>query len=110
MGSDNPDENITSAIVERIDSDDDGISDWVVFAGLKQELWYTGGAKVEWFTGFAPEDRVQIPNAYRLFGCRDQGRSEADPNERADGPVFAIQLVCRSLRKNGSLAPGDTGK
>lgn len=65
----------TDAVIEKIDADGDGVSDWVVFAGLEQNIHYGGGARVEWFNGFRPgeDERVQMPSIYRLLTCRESG-------------------------------------
>ena len=69
------DEAMTDVVLEEIDEDADGLPEWVVFAGLGQRLYYSGGAKVEWFNDFGPSenDRITMPNVYRFFDCRKQG-------------------------------------
>lgn len=67
------DDGVTEVVLEQIDEDQDGIADWVVFAGLSQALWYNEGLKVDWLNGFNqedPSDRIQASNIYRLAGCR----------------------------------------
>ena len=66
----------TDAVVEQIDENQDGLPEWLVFAALGQNLYYSGGAKVEWFNGFGPtaNSRIMMPNIYRFFGCRTPGK------------------------------------
>jgi hypothetical protein len=62
-------------VIEQIDDNQDGIADWVIFAGLSQALWYSEGLEVEWFNGFKredPSDRIQASNIYKLTGCREK--------------------------------------
>ena len=63
--------NFSSAIVERIDEFGNGNSGWIIFAGLDSELYYAGGAKVEWVSGFGPPDE-------HAGSCRYQGRRWRD--------------------------------
>ena len=69
------DNDTTDVVLEQIDENQDGIADWVIFAGLSQALWYSEGLEVEWFNGFKrqdPADRIQASNIYRLSGCREK--------------------------------------
>lgn len=65
----------TDIVVEEIDEDSDDLPEWVIFAALGQNLYYSGGAKVEWFNEFIPaeDDRVTMPNIYQFFDCREPG-------------------------------------
>lgn len=69
------DDATTGVALEEIDENADGLPEWVVFAALGQSLYYSGGAKVEWFNGFGPaeDDRVTMPNIYQFFDCREPG-------------------------------------
>ncbi len=69
------DDSTTDVVLEEIDENADGLPEWVVFAGLGQGLYYSGGAKVEWFNGFGPTeyDRITMPNIYRFLDCRERG-------------------------------------
>ena len=63
------------AVMETIDANADGLSDWIILAGLNQATYYSGGAKVEWFNGFVPDkDARQIlpENIYRFLACKKQ--------------------------------------
>jgi hypothetical protein len=65
----------TDVVLEQIDENQDGIADWVIFAGLSQALWYSEGLEVDWFNGFKredPSDRIQASNIYKLSGCRER--------------------------------------
>lgn len=62
----------TLSILESIDDDDDGLSEWMVIGSLWQDLRNGGGAKVEWDEGFASEAGERLlpkSNAYKFFGC-----------------------------------------
>lgn len=68
------DDGITESVLESIDENQDGVAEWVIFAGLGQALYYSDGLKVEWFNGFKPDDpsnRIQASNIYKLAGCRE---------------------------------------
>ncbi|WP_395517544.1 hypothetical protein [Pseudorhizobium flavum] len=69
---------MTDAIIEVIDHDGDEVADYVIFAGLGQSLYYSGGAKASWFNGFAPAegDMVLLPNIYKFLGCRKKAEIE----------------------------------
>ncbi|MGP2490484.1 hypothetical protein ACTDI4_02490 [Mesorhizobium sp. PUT5] len=108
-------DNGTSAIIEKIDENGDGVGDWVVFAGLDSELWYAGGAKVEWFNGYAPEDeddRQTAPNIFRLDSCRSNTPPTSmvlAPNVTLPpitvGPVYADPAICKAFRRTNGFAP-----
>lgn len=57
----------TSVVIERIDTDDDGVDDWIILAAFEQGLYYNGGGKVSWFNGFKPDEneRITAPNIYK---------------------------------------------
>ncbi|MEW9837991.1 hypothetical protein [Mesorhizobium marinum] len=102
----------TVAIVEEIDQDGDGLSEWVVFAALGQMLYYAGGAKVVWYNDFKPGefDRILIPNRYRFLACRDGGVpiSDAEGADEPDtfvGSLFGIPELCRGFLASGKLVP-----
>lgn len=63
---------LTTVVVERIDENDDGLSEYLVFAALGQELWYAGGANVEWVDRelAGSDDRIILPNVYRFERCQ----------------------------------------
>ncbi|MGB3833597.1 MAG: hypothetical protein WA975_17245 [Mesorhizobium sp.] len=106
--------NGTSVLIEKIDENGDGVGDWVVFAGL-QSVWYAGGAKVEWFNGFVPEDeddRQTAPNIFQLDSCRVSALPAPTmlaPNVTlppvAVGPVYADPAICRAFRRANGFAP-----
>jgi hypothetical protein len=61
------------AVFESIDENDDGLSEWVILAGLRQSTYYANGAKTEWSNGFSPDepgDRIPPANIYRFESCR----------------------------------------
>jgi hypothetical protein len=65
----------SEAVIETIESNGDGISDWVVLAGINQATYYSGGGNVEWFNGFGPDEdiRLTLPeNIYRFLSCKKQ--------------------------------------
>ena len=96
----------TDTIIEMIDENGDDLADWVVLAGLEQQLYYSGGAKVEWHNGFKPEEgeRVTAPNQYRFAGCRT---ARVLPEKSS---LFVDPAVCPYYRKTGSLDPGEDFK
>lgn len=104
LGSKDRTENVVSSIIERIDANGDDIGDWVVFAGLGQELYYSGGAEVEWITGkHDPEDeRILIPNIFRLDRCEI-----LMPKEPLAGALFGIWPLCQSVALTGQRIPMD---
>lgn len=57
----------TSVVIERIDTDDDGIDDWIILAAFEQGLYYNGGGVVSWYNGFKPveNERITAPNIYK---------------------------------------------
>ncbi|MCZ7861067.1 hypothetical protein O9X98_06575 [Agrobacterium salinitolerans] len=70
------------AVVETIDDDGDGVSEYVIFASLSQNLYYSKGLKsVEWLNGFKPEDAEQLilPNVYKFLGCRKTKEIDLTP-------------------------------
>lgn len=89
-----PGEEWSSAVVERINPNDDHVAEWLVFAGLQQKLWYSGGAKVVWFSGFGPEEyeRATPPNVYRLHSCR------TDPEPQPPMPAQSLAAPAQELR------------
>lgn len=105
----------TFSIIEKIDENGDGIADWAIFAGLESELWHAGGAKVEWFNGFAPEhddDRQTAPNIFQLDSCRLSALPAPTvlaPNVTLPpvtvGPVYADPAICRAFRSANGFAP-----
>jgi len=92
----------TDTIIETIDGNGDDVSDWVVLAGLGQELYYSGGARVEWYNGFKPEEyeRLTAPNQYKYAGCR------TDRVLPEKSSLFVKPGICDYYRKTGSLDPG----
>jgi hypothetical protein len=104
--SDQDAEPATNTIIEMIDENADKLSEWVVLAGLGQELYYSGGAKVEWYNGFKPEqgERATAPNHYRYAGCRTA------PVLPEKSSLFVKPAVCDYYRKTGSLDPGEDFK
>lgn len=68
-------DNETSAIIETIDTNGDGIQDWIILSALQQQAYYAGGLKVEWFNGFKPveDERVSPQNQFKFFSCRKAG-------------------------------------
>jgi hypothetical protein len=108
--SDDPEHGRAAAIIERIDENDDGLSEWVVLAGLAAELYYGGGAKVEWDDGFKPEEfeRPAATNIYKFLGCRK------DPIALDRSTLFADDPLCSTFKASGSLeadqnAPSEPG-
>ena len=107
--------NGTSVIIEKIDESGDGVGDWVVFAGLQSALWYAGGAKVEWFNSFVPEDegdRQTAPNIFQLDSCRLSALPAPTvlaPNVTLPpvtvGPVYADPAICKAFRSANGFAP-----
>jgi hypothetical protein len=97
--SDDPSQDRAEAIVERIDENGDGLSEWVVLAGLAAELNYGGGAKVEWDDGFKPEEfeRPVAGNIYKFLGCRK------DPIALDKSTLFADDPLCSTYKASGSL-------
>lgn len=98
-----------SAVIERIDEDRDGLAEWIVLAGLREELYYGGGAAVEWDEGFRPEDddgmserAVPSSNAFKFFACRK------DPVAMDKTTLFGADEVCHKYRESGSLEPDPT--
>jgi hypothetical protein len=65
-----------SAVIEIIDADEDGLSDWVVLAGLEQMTYYARGAKVEWFDSEQRQEReaayITPENIYKFYSCKKQ--------------------------------------
>jgi hypothetical protein len=111
-------DNGTSVIIERIDENGDGVADWLALAGLENELWYAGGAKVDWFNGFGPEyddDRQTAPDIFRLDSCRtgvSSARSALPPHMTLPpmtvGAVYAVPTLCPAFnRAGGFAAPAD---
>lgn len=89
----------TMSVVEVIDENDDGLPEWVVFAGLAQQLFGNGGLKVKWFNGFKPDGEspdVVAPNIYKLDGCRPP---------RQKGGIYGVPELCAAYRRDGSLTP-----
>lgn len=63
----------TDAVMETIDENKDGVPDYVILAALGQNLYQIGGAKVEWFNGFKPndeDDRVFPENIFKFLSCK----------------------------------------
>lgn len=68
----------TDVVIEKIDENEDGLSEWIIMAGLYQAIYYGGGARVEWFNGFTPEEyeRVQMPSIYKFLRCDEENRPD----------------------------------
>lgn len=90
MGAKDETENLTNAVVERIDENDDDVSDWIIFAGLGENLYYGGGANVIWSPGFDQVKRIQIPNIFQLAGCRNSSNDAS-----WQSMIYAIEPVCQ---------------
>lgn len=102
----------TSIIIEQIDEHNDGLGEWVVLAAMNSALWYSGGAKVEWFDGFRPEpedERVTAPNVYRLEKCRklNGGAGPIEATRSISGTLYGTPELCTAYRREGSLIPDD---
>jgi hypothetical protein len=99
-----------AAIIEQIDDDGDGRSEYIVLAGLLQDLYYGGGAAVDWDDGFEPlrseelgyERAYPSSNVFRFFDCR------RDPIALDTSTVFAARPVYSKYQASGSLEPDDT--
>lgn len=104
-------ESTTDAIIERIDEDEDGLAEWVIFAGFGQSMHYAGGLQVEWFNGFGEQEqetRISPPNQYKYFGCQ----TELSPAEKARlnaeielmrRPLFALPELCVQAKGKAQL-------
>jgi hypothetical protein len=98
------------AVIEQIDDDGDGLSEYIVLAGLVQDLYYGGGAAVDWDDGFEPlrseelgyERAYPSSNVFRFFDCRK------DPIALDKSTVFAARPVYSKYQASGSLEPDDT--
>lgn len=107
------DDATTSIVVEQIDEHGDGLSEWVVLAGMDSALWYSGGAKVEWFNGFKPkttDERVIAPNIYSFESCHEAAitTQEDTPKREVSGQLFGIPDLCKAYLREGSLIADTT--
>ena len=112
--SDDDEDDYATVVVERIDADGDGNSEWIVLAGLQQELYYSADAKVEFVNGFGREsddERIVAPNIYKFSDCRDgeQEPGQSDPGPQIAGALFGISQLCSAYRLNGALVPSIEG-
>jgi hypothetical protein len=101
-------ESTTEAIIERIDENRDGLADWMILAGLGEQIWYADGLRVDWFNGFGKDEqdeRITLPNQYKFSGCQTELSTEdkaklAAEIEIAQRPLFALPELCAQA-KNG---------
>jgi hypothetical protein len=106
-----------TTIVERIDADGDDNSEWIVLAGLEQELYYSGGASVEFLNGFGREyddERMLAPNIYKFAGCREASdppkTGEPGAGHQVAGAVYGIPQLCDVYEHEHTLIPSILGK
>ena len=92
------------AYVESVDENGDGLSDYVVLAGLGQDLYYGGGAKVEWDEGFLAkkygsmfERPLPVSNVFKFLRCR------TEPFALDQSTLYAEDHVYYKYRETGSL-------
>jgi hypothetical protein len=88
----------TITIIETTTREANGQPEWLVLAGLKQDL-FDDGAKVEWYNGFhpLPGERPLAPDIYKFSGC-GHGAILPEPSS-----LFVDPLVCPHCRKTGLL-------
>lgn len=103
-----PPEEVEAAI-ESIDEDGDGLSDYLVLAGLAQELYYRGGAKVEWDEGFLAKKyggMFERPspgsNVFKFLRCG------TEPIVLDRSTPYAENRVYHKYRETGSLGSDGT--
>ena len=92
------------AIVENIDENADGLSEWIIFAGLEQQLYYAGGLAGEFPDSAASvTTKPLLPNQFKLVSCRPENEvlipmppqkpTISTESSNAVAPMFSIQIA-----------------
>lgn len=64
-------QSFASGLMERVDENQDGTSEWLVLAGFAQAGYNKNGAKIRWEPGFEIEEHSEVPfNIYKFERCR----------------------------------------
>jgi len=94
------------ADIEWIDDDNDGLSEFIILAGLRQQLYYGGGARVDWDEGFQPKEydgmferAVPSSNVFKFFDCRKE------PVALDRSTLFTAHDICEKYKQSDSLEP-----
>jgi hypothetical protein len=110
------DDALTSAVIESVDADEDGVDDWIILAAAAQTFYYSAGLKVTWYNDFdnPNEERILPRNVFKLLSCRNAKEVVLFEPPKTDvdeltGALYASPDVCDQYRSTGALTPTKPG-